>query len=91
MSYSFRVSDQYDNSAYVFFYVYVENNLEAYTEDESGDSVTSASIDTLPNTSVDLTVTVEADDTSQLYYEWYKNDELIEGAESEEYTTDPVT
>ena len=90
-SYRFQAEDQYSNVANVYFYVYVENNLEAYTEDEDGDSVTSTSIYTLPNTSVDLTVIVEADDTSQLTYEWYKEGELIEGADSEEYTTDPIT
>ena len=76
-SYRFQAEDQYSNVANVYFYVYVENNLEAYTEDEDGDSVTSTSIYTLPNTSVDLTVIVEADDTSQLTYEWYKEGELI--------------
>ena len=90
-SYRFQVEDQYSNVADVYFYVYVENNLKAYTEDEDGDPVEEIFIPVEPNDSADLNVIVTADDTSQLTYEWYKEGELIEGADSEEYTTDPIT
>ena len=90
-SYRFQAEDQYSNVANVYFYVYVENNLKAYTEDEDGDPVEEIFIPVEPNDSADLNVIVTADDTSQLTYEWYKEGELIEGADSEEYTTDPIT
>ena len=89
--YHLQVFDQYGNYAYVYFYVYVENNLRAYTEDQYGGSTSEAYLEVVPNTSLDLSVTVSADDMSQLTYKWYKDNRLIKGADSTTYTTDPVT
>ncbi len=87
--YQFQVSDPYGNNRYVNFYINVKNNLEAYPEGERYN--TEKTIYTAPKSSLDLKVNVTANDTSQLTYEWYKNDDLIEGYSSTAYHIDAVT
>ena len=90
-TYRFQVNDQYGNYANVYFYAYVQNHLNAYTEDEYGNASTSTTIHVSANTSVDLNVNVSADDMSQLTYKWYNNGTEIQDADSTTYSTNPVT
>ena len=95
--YSFHVSDQYGNSASVYFDVCVENHLQAYTtyydeDSEEEQTATDRTIYVAPNESVDLNVTVTADDMDSLTYEWTDNDgNTVEGAGTTSCTVGPVT
>ena len=95
--YSFHVSDQYGNSASVYFDVCVENHLQAYTtyydeDSEEEQTATDRTIYVAPNESVDLNVTVTADDMDSLTYEWTDNDgNPVEGAGTTSCTVGPVT
>ena len=95
--YSFHVSDQYGNSASVYFDVCVENHLQAYTtyydeDSEEEQTATDRTIYVAPNESVDLNVTVTADDMDSLTYEWTDNDgNTVEGAGATSCTVGPVT
>ena len=89
-NYKFRVQDQYGNEVSVYFYVYVENNLNAYPEGEDEDSIYKQYAVEY-NESKDLKVIVTADDTSALSYTWYVSGEEIEGNNSDTLTTGPIT
>ena len=89
-NYKFRVEDQYGNEVSVYFYVYVENNLNAYPEgEEEYSAYKQYSVEY--NESKDLKVIVTADDTSDLSYTWYVSGEEIEGNNSDTLTTGPIT
>ena len=60
--YYFRVSDRYGNQRSVTFNVRVDNHLTAYTEDEYGDHLGAATFHVAPNDTIELNVTVSADD-----------------------------
>ena len=87
------VRDQYGNDKYVWFYVYIENNL------------TASSVGTRePYVSLGETVTLQVQascNVGKLFYQWWKevyyaegdywNSQQISGATSDTYTTPPVT
>jgi hypothetical protein len=95
--YYFRVSDRYGNNTSVTFDVCVENHLQAYTtyydeDSEEEQTATDRTIYVAPNDSVDLNVTVTADDMDSLTYEWTDNDgNTVEGAGATSCTVGPVT
>ena len=89
--YRCNVTDQYGNSQEAYFYIYVENHLNAYPEgeDEYSDSTV---IHAAPNHTVDLKAIVTADDMTGITYTWYdENGEVVEGTDSTTYTIGPVT
>ena len=98
-AYEVIVSDQYGNSDSLYYYIYVQNNLDVSSED-GYKSVKSLSVS--PGTSLELKPVVTADDTSSLTYAWYHcnyddevqesfNEEKIEGATTDSYTIDSVS
>ncbi len=90
--YNFRVYDQYGNSRSVYFYVYVQNHLEAYFIDDEGGQHTYPTVYVAPNESTELSVTVSAEDMTGLTYEWRDGKgNLIEGAGNTTCAIGPVT
>ena len=98
-AYEVIVSDQYGNSDSLYYYIYVQNNLDVSSED-GYKSVKSLHVS--PGTSLELKPVVTADDTSSLTYAWYHcnyddevqesfNEEKIEGATTDSYTIDSVS
>ncbi|MBQ6635239.1 MAG: hypothetical protein IJH81_02575 [Lachnospiraceae bacterium] len=98
-AYEVIVSDQYGNSDSLYYYIYVQNNLDVSSED-GYKSVKSLYVS--PGTSLELKPVVTADDTSSLTYAWYHcdyndevqesfNEEKIEGATTDSYTIDSVS
>lgn len=94
-TYTCKVSDQYNNSQEVRFYVSI-NHFNAYgngDKNEDGDYVVTGANDT----PLDLTVTAEADDLEDITYTWsYTNynegiyEEVISDADTSTYTvTEP--
>ena len=82
-SYGCRVTDQYQNSDYAYFYIKFENHLKAYPAgcpDTNQQSKSAA-----PNSPLALKVVAEADDTSQLTYRWFGDYERIEGEDTDTY------
>ena len=78
-----RVSDDYGDSQYVYFYIYIENHLSAQAKDYQN------TIYVALNGTATLEV-VASCDAGELSYQWYQNG-LIEGATSASYTTDSIT
>ena len=64
-----KVSDYYGNENCVYFYVSIENHLFAYYEGGRKYD-TYKTVKVLPGQGCTLKVTAEADDMSQLQYEW---------------------
>ena len=94
-NYTFTVYDQYGNSVSVYFYIRVQNHLEAYTtytEDGETQQTNYLTLGVAPNASADLNVTVSADDMEGLTYEWTDSDgDPIEGGDINSCTIGPVT
>ena len=96
--YEVRVSDQYGNSDYLYYYIYVQNNLKVSAE--NGDTF-EAYLHVSPGTTLELKPVVTADDASGLTYSWYhrvydeENEnytmEKMEGVTSDSYTIDSVS
>ena len=74
-SYRCTVSDQYDNSATVYFEVEVDNKLEVHPEGTDNSSIDVA---LMPGEETDLTTVAEALDTEGITYKWYKDGEILE-------------
>ena len=90
--YYFRVSDRYGNQRSVTFNVRVDNHLTAYTEDEYGDHWGAATFHVAPNDTIELNVTVSADDMEGLTYEWTDNNgNPVEGAGTTSCTVGPIS
>ena len=83
-----RVEDRYGNSAYVYFYVSIENHLEATVE---GSSSNYLKIEATPNEEVILKVSATADDDKNLTYTWYESGQQIEGQDTNTYVIEAVT
>ncbi len=90
--YEIRVSDQYGNSDSLYYYIYVENNLEVYPDVDGRNEVTAYYYVT-PGSSLELKGAVKADDDSGISCSWYQYDQqndydysVIEGADSLSYT-----
>ena len=83
-----RVEDRYGNSAYVYFYVSIENHLEATVE---GSSSNYLKIEATPNEEVILKVSATADDDKDLTYTWYESGQQIEGQDTNTYVIEAVT
>ena len=92
--YGLEVSDQYKNTAFVYFYIYPDNGLNAYPEGEDKEK-NSKDISVSPGSPVDLKLFVSADDMSQLTYTWFDDNEeeetVIDGADSLSYSIASVT
>ncbi len=96
--YRVSVSDQYGTSDSLYYYIYVQNNLEVSAE--NGD-IGSTSLNVSPGTSPELKPVVTADDASSLTYAWYHrvyneeyddyNWEKMEGVTSDSYTVDSLS
>ena len=71
-SYECRVSDDYGNTRWIYFYVSVQNHLEAYVKGYPGR--TYISIGLVPNGSTVLEVAASSDD-NDLRYEWFYSDD----------------
>ena len=90
--YEVIVSDQYGNDDHLYYYIYVENNLEVYPDVDGRDEVTAYYYVT-PGSSLELKGAVKAEDDSGISCSWYKYDQQddydyseIEGADSLSYT-----
>ena len=91
-NYGFSVSDSYGNTAYVRYDIHVENHLNAYTDDKYGDQTRWATVYAAPKETLELNVTVSADDMEGLTYEWTDdNGNPVEGAGTTSCTVGPVT
>ena len=78
-----EVSDNYGNTVYLDIGISVENDL-------SVEATTSTELYIDKDTSATLGVEVSANEMDGITYEWYKDEYLIEGADSDEYTTDSL-
>lgn len=76
------VSDPYGNRQKCPFEVAVDNLLTV-------DAVGSPRKSVAPGEAATLRLTVQADDMTDITYQWYKNDDPISGAEGDSYTTPP--
>ena len=86
------VIDKYGNEERAMFYTYVENHLDAYVINDSGEKVTSSEIYVAPNTNAQLSFSVSADDMTGLTYNWKDEDNNpIEGAGTTSCTVGPIT
>ena len=88
--YEFKVYDQYENMVSVYFYIHVENNLDAYPADADKGS-NFMQYDVEYNESKELKVVVSADDDDSLTYTWSKDGEEISGNNSDTLITGPIT
>ena len=96
--YQVIVSDQYGNRDSLYYYIYVQNNLEVSAE--NGDTQTTY-LYVSPGTSLELKPVVTADDASGLTYTWYHyvyneeyggyNWEEMEGVTSDSYMIDSMS
>ena len=89
-TYECKVSDNYGNKVYVTFYVYVENQLNAWP-DGKGENDSSARIEPVYGEPVTLRVNVSAIDNSQITYRWYVDGDRINGADTAEYVIGSAT
>lgn len=91
-TYRCDVSDPYGNSGSVFFYVYPYNKLFAYNYvNDIGEKLQQSTVYVALNETAALHVFVEAVDTEGITYSWYTDGDQIEGADSANYVTEPVT
>ena len=91
-TYRCDVSDPYGNSESVFFYVYPDNKLFAYNYvNDIGENLQHSTVYAALNETAALHVFVEAIDTEGITYSWYTDGDQIEGADSADYVTEPVT
>ena len=98
--YACKVRDRYGNEKWVYFHIYISNNLEAWATD-SKEHDSSLSLSVMPGTTAKLSVSVSAVDYTGLTYRWYRERydeqdgqrfyEEIAGATSFVYTTGPIT
>ena len=89
-NYRCYVKDKYGSKESVIFYVNAENHLRVYPEGESEDSY-EADIYVPYGSSLELNAIVDADDKTQLTYEWRDNyDYLIEGNNTASFKIESV-
>ena len=88
--YRCKVSDQYENAAYVYFYLEVDNELRAYPEGAEEGSRT-VEIYPAPGDTITLKVNPSAIDVSQLAYEWYDDDDNELDSDGPELVVENVT
>ena len=82
------VSDQYGNWSRAIFNIVIENHLRVYPE--GNENTDTLDIEVLPLASVTLKVVAEADDMSGLTFQWNKDYEPIEGADTDTYAITPA-
>ena len=82
-----EVTDRYGNTAYLYFYIYI-NNFRAYVINEEGEETTYIRYTVEPDETKVLSVNVEADEMDGIKYAWYENDSstIIQGATGDSYT-----
>ena len=68
-AYRCYVTDNYGNSAQIYFYIHVENNLRAYDTKTNKSEV---DVTVAKNGSTTLSITATATDTEGLRYQWYR-------------------
>lgn len=91
-TYCCDVSDPYGNSGSIYFYVYPQNYLLAYNYvNDIGERLQNSTVYVALNETAALHVFVEAVDTEDITYSWYTDGDQIEGADSANYVTEPVT
>ena len=93
--YACKVRDRYGNEKWVYFHIFISNNLEAWATD-STDRSSVYYCYVIPNTSAKLSVSVDATDTTGITYQWHREQTgasyytEIEGATSPTYTTGQI-
>ena len=90
LAYRCKVSDQYENAAYVYFYLEVNNELRAYPDGAEEGSRT-VEIYPAPGDTITLKVNPSAIDVSQLAYEWYDDDDNELDSDGPELVLNNVT